>query len=56
MQKAEDEAKAKEEAEAQEKARAAEEKKGREAAKNAVRKEKKTIKRIMRVFSVIGCL
>ncbi|KAJ3299819.1 DnaJ (Hsp40), sub C, member 2 [Borealophlyctis nickersoniae] len=46
--KAEEEQRAKEEAEAAEKARQAEEKKEREAAKNAVRKEKKTIKRIMR--------
>ncbi|KAJ3044313.1 hypothetical protein HDV00_002633 [Rhizophlyctis rosea] len=46
--KAEEEQKAKEAAEAEEKARAAEEKKNREAAKNAVRKEKKAIKRIMK--------
>ncbi|RKO89128.1 hypothetical protein BDK51DRAFT_14471, partial [Blyttiomyces helicus] len=46
--KAEAEQKAKEEAEAAEKARIADEKKTREAAKNAVRKEKKTIKRLLR--------
>ncbi|KAI9098042.1 DnaJ domain-containing protein, partial [Phlyctochytrium arcticum] len=48
QRKAEAEAAAKEKSEAEEKARAQAEKKDREATKNAIRKEKKTVKRLFR--------